>query len=322
MICLLLLGLYSPATISVKSDEQCRHKETRMDTAKRTQEVLEKFGLSSNEALVYQSALKLGESSPFKIAKDTGIPRTTVYTVLTDLALKGLVELESATGLMKQQTKVRAQNPSKLREILWQKRESLVKQEVDIVEILPFLKKEYLKDATNADFQFFPGSEGARKVNFDVDHIDQDSYVFDYMTPMDVFGSKETNEGVEKSIKMQSKLKSTEYNLISLTPWSKHALSYQVSRNPEYLNHVEHRYLPFELGKMAVWVHIKGSRIRIVSVKGDEVWGLIIRSQNLAESLIGIHQALWKLGTPITKEMIGSWGPNEYKQAEESNQVV
>lgn len=289
-----------------------------MDQSKRTQTVLEQFGLSGNEARIYQSALKLEESSPFKIAKDTGIARTTVYTVLTDLALKGLVELESSTGLMKQQTKVKAKNPSVLREILWLKRESLVKQEVDIVEVLPFLKAEYLKDTTNADFQFFPGSDGAKKVNFGVDGVDQDSYVFDYMTPMDVFGEKETNEGVEKSIQIQSKLKSTEYNLISLTPWSKHVLSYQVGRNPDYLNHVEHRYLPFELSKMSVWVHVKGSRIRIVSVKGDEVWGLIIRSQNLADSLIGIHQSLWKLATPITKDTISAWGPNEYLKAEKS----
>lgn len=287
-----------------------------MDTVKRTKQVLEDFGLSSNEALVYQSALKLGESSPFKISKDTGIARTTVYAVLTDLALKGLVELESATGLMKQQTKVKAKNPSKLREILWQKRESLVKQEVDIVEILPFLKKEYLKDETNADFQFFPGMAGANQVMFDYDGVDQDMYVFDYQIPMDATGSNQMNEGVDKGIDLWQKGKSTEYNLTSLTPWSKHVLSYQVERNPKYLDRVEYRYLPFELAGLSVLIRVKGSRIWIVSVKGDEVWGLKIRSQNLADSFIGIHQSLWKLSAPITKEMISSWGPNEYKKAE------
>ena len=287
-----------------------------MDQIDRTNKVLEEFGLSENESVVYQSALNLGETSPFKISKSTGIARTTVYAVLTDLALKGLVELESATGLMKQQTRVRAKNPSVLREILWEKRSNLIKQEVNIVEILPYLKKEYLKDSSNADFQFFPGAEGAQKVNFDIDSVDQDSYVFDYMTPMDVFGSAATNAGVERSIKAQSKLKSTEYNLISLTPWSKHVLSYQVGRNESYLNHVEHRELPFELAGLAVWIHIKGDRVRIVSVKGDEVWGLIIRSVNLSASLSSIHHSLWKLATPITKEMIASWGENEYLKVE------
>lgn len=287
-----------------------------VDYQKRALQVLKQFGLSDNEATVYQSAIKLGETSPFGIARATGIPRTTVYAVLTDLALKGLVELESATGLMKQQTKVRAKNPSVLRDILWQKRADTFRQEADILEVLPYLKKEYLQDSTNADFQFFPGMQGANHVMFDLDGVDQDTYVFDYLIPMDATGSKEMNEGVDKGIKLLSKRKSVEYNLISLTPWSKHVLSYQVERNPHYLDHVEHRYLPFELVNIAVMARIKGDRTWIVSVKGDEVWGLKIRSQNLADSLTGIHQALWKLATPITRDMISSWGPNEYLQAE------
>lgn len=314
-------ALYSPATIIVKSDEQCRQKGTSMDLSKRTQEVLENFGLSENEAKVYQAAIELGETSPFVISKFTRIPRTSVYSVLTDLALKGLVELESATGLMKQQTKVRAKNPSALREIIWKKRESLVRQEVDIVEILPFLKKEYLKDETNADFQFFPGMEGANHVMFDYDGVDQDTYVFDYQIPMDATGSKAMNEGIDKGIKLWSKGSATEYNLTSLTPWSKHVLSYQVERNPHYLDRVQYRYLPFELAGLSVLIRIKGSRVWVVSVKGDEVWGLKIRSQNLADSLIGIHQALWKLSSPITKELISSWGPNEYLKSEKSKSI-
>lgn len=287
-----------------------------MDLIKRTQEVLEQFGLSENEAKVYQSALSLGETSPFGIAKSTGIPRTTVYTVLTDLALKGLVGLESSTGLMKQATKVRAKNPSTLREILWKKRNDLVSQEVDVLSILPFLKKEYLKDSTNADFQFYPGMEGANQVMFDYDDIDQDVYVFDYQIPMDATGSSTMNKKIDNGIKLWSSLKSTEFNLTSLTPWSKHVLSYQVERNPHYLDRVEHRYLPFELQKLCIMIRVKGNRTWIVSVKGDEVWGLKIRSENLAYSMVEIHQALWKIASPITKEMITSWSPNEYFQAE------
>ncbi len=292
-----------------------------MDIVKRTQEVLEQFGLSSNEAKVYQAAIELGETSPFGISKFTSIPRTSVYSVLTDLALKGLVELESSTGLMKQQTKVKAKNPSSLREILWKKRSDLVKQEVDIVSILPFLKKEYLKDSTNADFQFFPGMEGANKIMFDYDEVDQDIYVFDYQIPMDATGSKEMNVGVDKGIKLWSKNKSTEYNLTPITPWSKHVLSYQVERNPHYLDRVQYRYLPFEMQGLSLTIRVKGNRVWIISFKGDEVWGIKIRSQNLADSIIGIHQALWKLSSPITIEMIASWGPNKYYEAEQNSKI-
>lgn len=287
-----------------------------MNTQKRTNQVLQDFGLSDNESQVYQAALRVGETSPFALAKQTGIPRTTVYTVLTDLALKGLVELERSSGLQKQQTKVRAKNPSVLRDLLWQQRDQLVKQEVDIVSILPFLKQDYLKDVANADFQFYPGREGVMKVHFDLDGVDEDAYVFDYLTPMDVIGSKEMNRGVDRDIDFRSQSKCSEYNLISLTPWSKHVLSYQVERNPDYLSHVEHRTLPFELQDLSIWLQVKGDRTRIVSVKDDEVWGLIIRSHNLAQSLTSIHQSLWRLAQPITKEMISAWGPNQYLEHE------
>ena len=283
---------------------------------------LKEFGLSDNEITVYQACLQSTESSPFTLAKATGIPRTTVYAILTDLALKGLVELESSEGLMKQQTRVRAKNPSVLRDIIWSKRADLFRQEVDILEILPLLKGEYLKDSTNADFQFFPGMQGANHVMFDYDGVDQDTYIFDYLIPMDATGSREMNAGVDKGIKLWSKAKSAEYNLISLTPWSKHVLSYQVERNPHYRDRVEHRYLPFELANMSIMARIKGDRVWIISVKDAEVWGLKIRSQNLADSLIGIHQALWKLATPVTDAMIASWGPNDFALAEQDKKPV
>ncbi|MCE7898219.1 MAG: hypothetical protein DPW11_01375 [bacterium] len=290
-----------------------------MDYQKRTIDVLKNFGLSDNEALVYQKAVELGETSPFKISKATGIARTTVYAVLTDLSLKGLVELESATGLMKQQTKVIAKNPSILREIIHSKQKSLSTQEVDIVEILPWLKKEYLKDTTDSDFQFFPGMEGANYVMFDYDGVDQDSYIFDYQVPMDATGGKEMNKGVDRGIKKRVGGVGIEYNLTPMTDWTKHVLSYQVERNPHYLDRAQFRYPPFELQNFNVMVRLKGNRTWIVSVKDKEVWGIKIRSSNLTTSLICLHQALWKISSPITKDMIESWMPNPYLQAEKSN---
>lgn len=287
-----------------------------MDYQKRTLEVLKNFGLSDNEAFVYQKAVELGQTSPFKISKATGIARTTVYAVLTDLALKGLVELESATGLMKQQTQVIAKNPSVLRDLIHAKQKKLSSQEVDVVEILPWLKKEYLKDTTDTDFQFYPGMDGANFVMFDYDGVDEDSYIFDYQVPMDATGNQEMNKGVDLGIKQRAGGTGIEYNLTPMTDWTKHVLSYQVERNPHYLDRAEFRYLPFELQNLNVMVRLKGDRVWIVSVKDKEVWGIKIRSKNLTASLISLHQALWKMATPITKDMIESWMPNRYLQAE------
>lgn len=292
-----------------------------MDFHKRTIEVLKNFGLSDNEAIIYQKAVELGQTSPFKIAKATGIARTTVYAVLTDLALKGLVELESATGLMKQQTKVIAKNPSVLRDIIHSKQKALSSQEVDVVEILPWLKKEYLKDTTDSDFQFFPGMEGANYIMFDYDGVDTDSYVFDYQVPMDATGGKEMNKGVDRGIKKRLGGTGIEYNLTPMTDWTKHVLSYQFERNPHYLDHAQFRHLPFEMHNFNVMIRLKGDRVWIVSVKDKEVWGIKIRSSNLANSLISLHQALWKMADPVTEDMIKSWMPNQYLKAEKLKNI-
>jgi predicted transcriptional regulator len=289
---------------------------TMNDNQTKTTKILQDFGLSKSEALLYQSALKLGETSPFALSKDTKIPRTTVYTVLTDLALKGLIELESSSGLMKQGTKVKAKNPSVLRDIIWAKRADLYKKELSILDILPQLKGDYLKDQVSENFQFYGGMKGANYVMFDYNSVSCETYVFDYQIPMDATGRKFMNQKIDKNINVWQRGNASEYNLIPLNRWSRHVLTYQVERNPHFLDRVEYRHLPFELSGMSIMCRIKEDRLWLVSVKGKEVWGLKVHSQNLADSLVAIHQALWKIATPITTDMIKSWGKNEFLTVE------
>ena len=88
--------------------------------------VLLDFGLSESEIKVYLECLKETDLGPFKLANLTGIPRTTVYEILTSLALKGLVELEHSDGFTKKQTKVKAKNPTTLREMVRNKKKGFL----------------------------------------------------------------------------------------------------------------------------------------------------------------------------------------------------
>jgi sugar-specific transcriptional regulator TrmB len=56
--------------------------------------VLEELGLSPNEAKVYFASLQSGPASVTEVARASGVKRTTVYSVLTSLAEKGLVAKE------------------------------------------------------------------------------------------------------------------------------------------------------------------------------------------------------------------------------------
>lgn len=60
-------------------------------------EKLQKFGLTKYESLAYISLLKLGPSKATDITKESGIPHTRVYDVLSSLHRKGFVDIMHGT---------------------------------------------------------------------------------------------------------------------------------------------------------------------------------------------------------------------------------
>lgn len=55
------------------------------------QEILKKIGFNDKEIEIYLEALRLGRSTPTRISKNTGINRTTVYSVAKSLLRKGVL---------------------------------------------------------------------------------------------------------------------------------------------------------------------------------------------------------------------------------------
>jgi sugar-specific transcriptional regulator TrmB len=62
-----------------------------MNIQEQLPETFEKAGLSPKEAKIYSCLLTLGGAFPSKIAEETKLNRSTVYKVLLDLSVKGLV---------------------------------------------------------------------------------------------------------------------------------------------------------------------------------------------------------------------------------------
>lgn len=282
----------------------------------RVKKALKNFGLTDNEIAVYLETLKNTESSPFGLSKATKIPRTTVYDILMSLSLKGLIELKTSDGLTKQQTKIKAKNPSVLRSILEQKRQDLTSTEVDIVEALPFLQNNYMQDQSSSDFQFFPGIEGVKKVLFSDESSNQPIIFWENMMPMDVFGSKDINFFAEKETQHTLKKGRFHRELIPYTAWTRHVLSYQYTLNPEYIKARQIRYIDNPLFDNHLSISVQGKRVSIACAHKDEVYGLIITSETLARTLTAMFEIQWLTAKEITPELIESWGNNEYREAE------
>jgi DNA-binding MarR family transcriptional regulator len=280
-------------------------------------EVLSHFGLTDNEIKIYLEAIKHNATSPFELARLTKIPRTTVYDVLMNLSLKGLVTLTQSDGLTKQQTKIKANNPSVLRQYIHERQSDLASLDVDLVDILPDLKQSFHKSSASADFQFLPGIAGAKEVYFHEQVSDNPLplLAFENMMSMDAFGKAAINQDVEvitHTAPRQIK------ELIALTDWTKHVLTYQYARNPNYIKVREMRCLDLSGFIINQRITIQGNRICITCVDHAEAWGLRFNSHSLATTFSSIFQSLWTFATPITDDFVQRLGKNAFFEAETS----
>lgn len=71
---------------------------------------LQKFGLNLYEAKAYAGLLKTGTANPYKISKESGIPRARIYDVLESITERGLAMVEESSENIKLYTPV----PSKI----------------------------------------------------------------------------------------------------------------------------------------------------------------------------------------------------------------
>lgn len=113
------------------------------------QEILQKTGLSLNEARVYESLLYLGESNVQKISIKSKVHRRNVYDSLNKLIEKGL----ASETFVKGEKLFKSINPERLKEILKE-------QESTLDTVLPDMKKLYKAVEPEAEAYFFRGVEG------------------------------------------------------------------------------------------------------------------------------------------------------------------
>jgi predicted transcriptional regulator len=280
--------------------------------------VLSKLGLSENEVKVYEEAIKHEKIAPYALAKAIGMPRTTVYDVMLNLALKGLIIVRQSQGLEKQQTWIEAKNPSTLREMVFKQRRELAQTEVDLVDVLPILKGEYSKHVENTNFKMYPGIEGAKQVMNQTIEAKKNSTlrVFESLMPMDTLGKKLINQDVDMGLQSKRTTHTSIKSLIVLNKWTKHVLSYQHMRNSDYVKLHNFRYIDNPLLSINLDISLLQDTIRCVCTQDNEAWGLIIKSVKLSKTLESIFDILWTQSSEITEKNIEGWGENEFFEAE------
>ncbi len=260
------------------------------------QQLLEHIGLSSNEAKVYLALLKYKKATVTKLAKEAHINRTTAYDVLEYLNKKGLV----LKYVDNKKTGFTIDSPKRLK--AWIKaKEQGVKKEKQILDS-GFSDIEYLFKATPQAprVQYFHGNNQID--NFFNDILETHPPVtFGYASSslmleklsMGAFDEKYVRhfarERFRKNIPGKYIVQKADRDTVS--NYLKKYYGKYVKKNPEI---IRARILPHEDGKHFLnEMNIYGNKTSI-SHLGGEFFGVIIESEDVANTQRIVFESLWK----------------------------
>jgi HTH-type transcriptional regulator, sugar sensing transcriptional regulator len=239
------------------------------------EEVLKKIGLDEDETAVYLATLEMGSSLVAKIAKRSGVKRTTVYLVAESLMNKGLLgQYKTQSGIH-----LSAQPP----EFLLRQMEEKTKE---VAEIVPRLKALSKKDSVQPQVKYFEGKEGYYTVAEDTlqKHSSEVLWLGNPEELYKIISEKWDNEYyIPSRLKKRIKIRA----LLHETDWSQKFKE----KDSDFLR--ETRFLPKDLPFYSTQL-IYQNKVAFYS-SAKELVCVLIESNDLAEMERQKFEMLWKL---------------------------
>jgi sugar-specific transcriptional regulator TrmB len=126
--------------------------------------LLEPYGLTSEESLIYLSLLENNTSSALTISRNISISRTKVYRILDKLIEKQLVVQEyNQNGF-----KFKANHPSKLDQLITQREIEISTLKESLSQTIHLLEKHINLNHPQSQILYYQGQEGLSQVNWNL----------------------------------------------------------------------------------------------------------------------------------------------------------
>jgi len=238
------------------------------------EEKLNILGLSEKESSIYLLLLKLKKATIIKLAKITGVKRTSVYHCIDTLIEKGLVsKLEKDTAKY-----YFAEDPeTTLKKMMREKKES-------IESLIPDLKNIFGREFVQPEIRVYENEQGLRKVMEDVlscsDKLAR-YYVSNYNLE-DMLGREFMETFIKKRV--EAGVKS-----LSLRPFDYKPSFEKDSTHAKQLR--EARFMPENM-KMKPFISIYDNHVAMISTRDEKV-GFIIESKEFADAQKAIFDVIW-----------------------------
>jgi sugar-specific transcriptional regulator TrmB len=236
-----------------------------------SEKVLTDLGLSSNEAKVYLTLLKLGSTSAGEIAKKSKVYRTNAYEALNRLIEKGLVSY-----IFKGHQKFyEAEHPEKITDHLNSKLDKFQ-------EVLPQLLADLQTTKTKDKAHLYEGILGVKAITDDLLKTKQEIVAF----------------GLPKNISEIMKNFVGQYHKkrIELKITQKHVYDEDAKERIKYLNSLKYtqaKYLPGTVNSPATTI-VYGDKVAFW-IWSDPILSVLIESKRMSETYRHYFEILWKI---------------------------
>jgi HTH-type transcriptional regulator, sugar sensing transcriptional regulator len=250
---------------------------------------LEKSGLSEKAARVYNCLLELGGAYPSKIAEQTHLNRSTVYKILVDLSVKGLVtEVDKDKKLFYQ-----IEKPYRLLRYAQQRSETAQDQYERVKELIPELEGFYSNIANKPKIRFFENREGIMSIYEDHLNVKKPYEMLGFANATELEKAL-TTEFIRKYAKQKEKKNITTRGILpdSPTDRSYNKRMYTGIRKDIWLNL---RYIPKEEFPFKGEIIVYGEdRLSITNFDEHRLMGLIIEDKAIHDMMTRIFELAWK----------------------------
>lgn len=248
--------------------------------------LLEKIGLTRNEANVYMSLLEYGPCSAGTLLKKTRMHRSRVYESLERLREKGIISF-----VVKEYKRFyRADDPERILTYLEERKNRINESESSVRRILPELRSMMRPERREPEARVYDGVEGIKAIHNDWIRCKGDMLVWGGRSEIYV-RMKYYVMQLEKEMKKRGK----KFVVLS---------DYDVKNSAGQRRFMERgllvgRYLPKEFTSPAVIFIYDDRVVNVIWTDAKHPVGFMIINRDLAEKYMKYFWAMWKMAKPL-----------------------
>lgn len=244
---------------------------------------LQDLGLSEKEAAVYLAALEIGRATADQLAKHAKIKRPTTYVQLESLMKMGLV----STFEESKKTFFAPESPELLKRLLSKQRNELDAREKSLETLLPTLKQQFASSGERPTVRFFEGKEGIRSIREGLLLLPAGTdlkWIYNHDSLTHVFDETERYEFAKRRAQKGIQLQSI---------YTRRGGPFDRS---DIVPNTERRFVPIERMPLTSDVYIYKNTVAMMALQ-DKVFGVLIESAEIAESMRVLFRLLWTVGS-------------------------